>query len=98
MPANPIVMVIDDDAAALERVRDELDRRYADDYRIVCHGSATTAAEDLQALREAGADVAVVLADRCTPEFEGTALLARARELHPLARRALLIEWGEWAD
>ena len=91
-------MAVDDDVRALERIRAELDRRYTHDYRIVCHRSAEAAATDLASLREAGEEVAVVLADQWTAGLPGTALLARARELHPLARRALLIEWGGWAD
>ena len=95
---KPVVMAVDDDVRALERIRAELDRRYTHDYRIVCHRSAEAAAKDLASLREAGEEVAVVLADQWTAGLPGTALLARARELHPLARRALLIEWGGWAD
>jgi thioredoxin reductase (NADPH) len=98
MATKPVVMVVDGKADALERIRAELDGRYADDYKIVCHGSAVAAAEELEELRDAGEDVAVVLADQWTPGLQGTALLARARELHPPARRALLIEWGGWAD
>jgi thioredoxin reductase (NADPH) len=30
------------------------------------------------------------------PDVTGTELLGRARELHPHAKRALLITWGEW--
>src|SRR5215207_306778 len=98
MAARPVVMAVDADARALDRIRAELERRYADDYRIVCHDSALAAEQELAALRDAGDDVAIVLADQWTPKLDGSALLARARELHPLARRALLIEWGGWAD
>ena len=91
-------MAVDDNAGALQRIRAELDRRYGDDYRIVCHRSAVAAADELVALRDAGDDVALVLADQWTPGLAGTALLARARQLHPVARRGLLIEWGGWAD
>src|SRR3954447_1507400 len=98
MSAKPVVMAVDDDAGALDRIRTELERRYAHDYKIACHSSAEAAAEELASLRDAGEEVAVVLADQWTEGMPGTALLARARELHPLARRALLIEWGGWAD
>src|SRR5439155_2811840 len=98
MGAKPVVLAVDDDARALARIQSELDRRYADDYRVVCEPSAGAAAQLLTDLKAAGEDVAVVLADQWMPELEGTALLARARELHPLARRALLIDWGAWAD
>jgi thioredoxin reductase (NADPH) len=32
------------------------------------------------------------------PGIEGDELLRRARALHPEARRALLVDWGAWAD
>ncbi|MFL5912244.1 MAG: FAD-dependent oxidoreductase, partial [Gaiellaceae bacterium] len=37
-----------------------------------------------------------VLAEQWMPGTTGTELLARVRELHPTARRSLLIEWGAW--
>jgi len=91
-------MAVEDDAAAREQIRAELYRRYAGDYRILCETSATAAAQVLTNLKAAGDEVALVLADQWMPGLEGTELLARARELHPLARRALLIDWGAWAD
>ncbi len=98
MGEKPVVLVVDDDAGRLKRIRAELDRRYAEDYRVECERSATAAAQRLADLHDAGDDVALVLADQWMPGLEGTALLARARELHPLARRGLLIDWGAWAD
>jgi thioredoxin reductase (NADPH) len=98
MAVKPVVMAVDDDAGALERMTTELVRRYGEDYRVLCQPSATAAAEQLAKLREADEDVALVLADQWMPGLEGTELLARTRELHPLARRALLIDWGAWAD
>ena len=47
---------------------------------------------------ELGQRVAVVLVDRALPADERAEVLRRARSLHPDARRAMLIEWGAWAD
>jgi thioredoxin reductase (NADPH) len=95
---RPVLYVVDDDADWLERIRQELGRRYASDYRILCERSAATALQTLEAMRTAGDDVAVVLADQWIPELTGSELLARVRELHPRAKRALLITWGAWGD
>jgi thioredoxin reductase (NADPH) len=48
-------------------------------------------------MREAGNEVALVLADHWLGDATGSELLARARGLHPHAKRALLIDWGAWA-
>ena len=89
MDPKPTVIVVDPDELALDRVRDELARRYSPDYTVVC---ACTNAEAADAL-ERSARVALVLAD-----LRGEDVLQRARELHPEARRALLIDWGAWRD
>ena len=39
-----------------------------------------------------------MLADQWLPEATGTEFLARVRQLHPAARRVLLITWGDQAS
>jgi thioredoxin reductase (NADPH) len=95
---RPVLFAVDDEAGTLDRVGEQLRRRYASDYRIVCERSPTHALETLVALQAAGDDVAVVLADQWMPEMTGGELLARVRALHPQAKRALLIAWGAWGD
>ena len=94
----PALVAVDDDDAALSRVAEELRRRYGSDYRVLCAGSPDTALGVLQEMHDAGEQVAVVLAAQWMDEMRGPELLARVRELHPLARRALLIPWGGWGD
>jgi len=84
-------MVVDDDASALERTTGELLRRYGSDYRVVAERSATVALAALAAMHAAAEPVAVVLADPWLPELAGAELLARVRDLHPHAKRALLV-------
>jgi thioredoxin reductase (NADPH) len=98
MAGQPALFVVDDDSEALRRTRAELERRYGDDYRIECERSAAAALSRLEAMRRGGETVAVVLADHSLDELTGSELLARVRDLHPLAKRALLIEWGAWGD
>jgi thioredoxin reductase (NADPH) len=95
---TPVLFVVEHDAEDLNRVGQELRRRYSSDYRIICERSASKALQTLEAMRVAGEDVAVVLADAWIPEVSGSELLARVRELHPHAKRALLIAWGAWGD
>ncbi|HEX8645331.1 MAG TPA: FAD-dependent oxidoreductase [Thermoleophilaceae bacterium] len=92
------LVAVDDDTAALGRIAEELRRRYGADYDVRCASSPRDALTELEQMRDAGVQVAVVLAAQWMEEMRGPELLARVRELHPLARRALLIPWGGWGD
>jgi thioredoxin reductase (NADPH) len=89
----PVILVVDSDADALERTGAELRRRYEQNYDVIRDSGPREAIERLEALHEAGDEVALVLADQAC-----TDLLERVRELYPRAKRGLLIAWGEWAD
>jgi thioredoxin reductase (NADPH) len=93
----PLILAVDEDPEALERITGEL-QRYARDYRIVCGPSTEGALRQLEAMRDRDEAVAIVLAARGTDELKGERLLERVHELHPHAKRALLIPWGGWAD
>jgi thioredoxin reductase (NADPH) len=86
---------VDDDPGELSALRDALDRRYHRDYRVVAHGSARAALEDLQGMQVRGERVALVIADQWMPESTGLELLVRTHEIHPSAQRALLVLWGD---
>jgi thioredoxin reductase (NADPH) len=96
--AQPTLLVADDDADALGRIRHELERRYASDYRIVCQGSAQAALRTLEEIREKGDALVLVLAAQWMESLTGEELLIRAKALHPRAKRALLIDFGAWGD
>ena len=49
-------------------------------------------------MQQAGDRVAVVLADQWMPGLTGPELLGRVPDLHPQAKRALLVGWGDWGD
>jgi len=93
----PLILAVDEDAEALELITSEL-QRYARDYRVICGPSTDAALAQLEALAEKGEAVAIVLAARGTHGLKGEELLERVHELHPHAKRALLIPWGGWAD
>ena len=93
-----MLLAIDEDADCLKRTGDELERRYGRDYDVRAAHSAAAGLRELEALREAGTPLALVLADQWLGETTGAELLARAKALHPSAKRGLLIEWGAWGD
>jgi thioredoxin reductase (NADPH) len=57
--------------------------------------SAEDALSRLTELVAEGSRVPLILADQWMPGMTGTEFLARARELHPTARRGLLISWED---
>jgi thioredoxin reductase (NADPH) len=96
---KPVLVAVDDDSAALQRLENELRRRYGSDYRVVCERSPGAALEALEAMQKSREDVAVVVADQWMGEgLTGTEFLARVHPLFPDAKRALLIDWGAWGD
>jgi thioredoxin reductase (NADPH) len=96
--SRPVIVAIDDDPSSIRHIRAELERRYDRDYQILCSTSATEVLELLERMKHAGDRVALVLADQWMPELTGPELLARVAELHPQAKRALLVGWGDWGD
>ena len=90
---KPVLVAVDDDRDALGKITHELNDRYGTYYRVVCEGSPEAGMRVLRRLKEAGEEVAVVLADQWMPGMTGTEFLARARQLYPDAKRALLFEW-----
>ncbi|MGE5282380.1 MAG: FAD-dependent oxidoreductase [Chloroflexota bacterium] len=94
----PLLLAVEGDPATLARVERELTRRYGGDYRVRAERGAADALRALESLREEGAPVALVLADQWLAGTTGAELLARVKELHPSAKRGLLIEWGGWGD
>ena len=93
---RPVILCVDDDAEALARLEETLCKRYAGDYRVIGERSAADALGRLEACRAAGDHVAIVLADHWMPETTGAELLGKVKNLHPQAKRALLIDFGSW--
>jgi thioredoxin reductase (NADPH) len=93
---QPVLLVVDDDVDALRAVEQQLIERYGRHYRIVCIPSPEEARERLQGFAASDVDVALALAAQWLPGMTGTELLASVRRTHPHARRALLVDWGEW--
>jgi thioredoxin reductase (NADPH) len=90
-----VILVVDDDADALEQTHRSLERRVATDYRVLAENSPEGALAVLQELADEGAEVALVLADMNMPRMDGAQLLARVADIHPDAKRVALITWGE---
>ena len=95
---GPVLLAVDDDPEALGQVESELTARYARDYTVVCESSSGDALARLESLAGDGAEVALVLARQWLAGMTGGELLGRVHQLHPHAKRGLLIDWGGWGD
>jgi thioredoxin reductase (NADPH) len=94
---EPVLLLVRDPRAG-DRVETELRKRYGADYQVITTGSVREALDFLGRLHDDQRQVGLVLADRWLPDATGTELLARVRELHPAARRVLLITWADQAS
>jgi thioredoxin reductase (NADPH) len=95
---RPLLLAVDVDAPELDRIEGELQRAFGSDFRVRGELSATDATAVLRGAHERGDPVAVVLVDDSLPEQQRADLLGLVRSLHPDARRALLVDWGAWAN
>jgi thioredoxin reductase (NADPH) len=94
----PVLLAVDEDREVLEEVEAQLVKRYAHDYRVECLSDPEHALGRLAELADAGEEVALVLVGKSLADAGGGELLERARQLHPHAKRGLVVPLGAWAD
>jgi thioredoxin reductase (NADPH) len=95
MAERPVIMVVDDEPDALAAMLDALTRRFGGDYRVIPHLSAGAALDAVAKIKEENEEIALVIADQRMPEMMGREFLGRVRSIAPMAKRALLVEWGD---
>ena len=96
--ALPVLVAVDEHPDVLARVETQLSQRYGRDYSVECLADSDEAVRRLTELRDAGEDVALVIAGQSLPGARGGELLDLVRRLHPHAKRALLVPANAWAD
>jgi thioredoxin reductase (NADPH) len=90
--SRPVLFVIDDDAGVTRALRDDLGRRFSADFRVVGESSAAAGLATLRGLADSRVPLALLIADHDMGEMSGVDFLRHAHELHPLAKRVLLVE------
>lgn len=95
MAERPVIVVVDDETDALAAMLDALTRRFGGDYRVMPHLSASAALEAIRKVKEADEEIALVIADQRMPEMTGRDFLGRVRSIEPMAKRALVVAWGD---
>jgi thioredoxin reductase (NADPH) len=93
--SRAVIVAVDEDAERVAMLERALTRRFGADYDVLAEQAPQDALAGMTLLRDRGAEVALVLADAWMPSMDCTTFLAEAGELHPEARRAVLVEWGE---
>jgi len=94
---QPILLLVNDQEPVLDALRGDLARRFGVDYRILAERSPAAALATLQQLLPTPEEVALLVAAQQMGEMTGVDFLVRAHELHPAAKRVLLVGRREWA-
>jgi thioredoxin reductase (NADPH) len=95
---KPIMIAVDQDETSLLFVEQELRKRYGVDYEVICDLSAEAALSMLQALKDKDRPVALLFTDQSLPDMTGIEFLNRAHNLHPNAKRILLVGLQAWEN
>ena len=90
--ARPVLFALDDDAGVVRALHGDLSRRFGQDFRVLGESSAAAGLATLRQLARHGEPVALLIVDHHMTEMPGLEFLARAHELHPSAKRVLLVE------
>ena len=98
LSGRPLLLAVNADPAQLDRIETELQRSFGGDFRVRGELYVADARRLLEGAHVRDDQVAVVLVDDSFPDDERAALFDLVRRLHPDARRALLVDWGAWAD
>ena len=90
--SRPVLFALDDDAGVVRALHGDLSRRFGRDFRVLGESSAAAGLATLRQLARHGEPVALLIVDHHMTEMPGLEFLARAHELHPSAKRVLLVE------
>ncbi|MBV8811620.1 MAG: response regulator, partial [Acidobacteriaceae bacterium] len=92
---KPVLLVVDDDPQVLAAVRRDLRSRYREHYTIMSAGSGPEALSTARELKTRGDSLAMIISDQRMPDMLGVEVLAKSREVYPLARRVLLTAYSD---
>jgi response regulator RpfG family c-di-GMP phosphodiesterase len=93
---TPVLLVVDEDRAVLEALVGDLGRRFGVDYQLLAEGSPAAALTTLGQLAAGSQPVALVLAGQQMTQMTGVEFLVAAHQLHPAAKRVLLVGRGDY--
>jgi thioredoxin reductase (NADPH) len=88
----PVVFVIDDDPGVVRALSGDLSRRFSEDFEVIGESSVAAGLAVLGKMADEHRIVALLLVDHDMQEMTGVEFLAHAHQLHPHAKRVLLVE------
>jgi thioredoxin reductase (NADPH) len=94
---QPVILVVDDDAQVLAAIRRDLRSRYREEYRVLAASSGEAALDAVKELKARGDALAMMISDQRMPSMLGVDVLAKTRDIYPLARRVLLTAYSDIA-
>ena len=92
----PTIVIVSRDPETGQVVGEEMRKRYERDYLVGSHDGPVDALADLRRMQDDGSAVALILAGYGPLDHDGVSFLARARGLHPRAKRAVVLRWGDF--
>ena len=92
---KPVLLIVDDDPQVLAAVRRDLRSRYREHYTVMSAASGQEALTTARELKSRGDSLAMIISDQRMPGMLGVEVLAKSREVYPLARRVLLTAYSD---
>lgn len=92
---KPVLLIVDDDPQVLAAVRRDLRARYREHYTVMSAASGQEALATARELKSRGDSLAMLISDQRMPGMPGSEVLAKSRDLYPLARRVLLTAYSD---
>ena len=89
---QPVIFVIDDDIGVIHALAEDLGRRFDQDFDVIGQSDVADGLAVLHELANRHEPVALLIVDHDMPGMPGIDFLARAHQMHPMARRVLLVE------
>jgi thioredoxin reductase (NADPH) len=92
---KPALVIVDDYPQLLHKLKNDLEQKYSDHFRIIAADSGQQALNQLKGMSLHNEPVALLLADEQMPEMNGSQFLQEARDLYPRAKRILLTTYAD---
>ena len=92
---KPAIIIIDDIPQVLQKLKNDLEPKYSDRYRIMEANSGQQALDLLKQMSLHREPVALLLVDEQMPAMNGSEFLEEAQDIYPQAKRILLTTYAD---